>query len=158
MLYVPLPVHVVDHVAAAQFPCPLPQTCPSCLFAIFSFPLSLTFCQMVPQFGASLPPTLAVAPQQMVGSLGCCVDTGKSAAEEDAALPAVLGVAECSLPDVPIQSDPGRCLDSQGLGKCEGEGYLEIPEGSKVHAQSSGDTLCCAPNKSKPRIHKHTPR
>ena len=130
--YVRLPVLVADHVAAAQLHCPLPQVYPSCLLANFSFPPSSFGCQMLPQSGASLPLTLAVAPQQMVGSLGCCVDTGKSAAEEDAALPAVLGVAECSLPDVPIQSDPGRCLDSQGLGKCEDEGYLEIPEGGKV--------------------------
>ena len=68
----------------------------------------------------------------MVGRLGCCVDTSKSAAEEGAALPAVLGVAGCSLSDVPIQSDLGRCLDCQGLGRCEGEGYPGIPAGSKV--------------------------
>ena len=70
----------------------------------------------------------------MVGRLDCCVDTGKSAAEEDAALPAVLRVAECSLAecslsDILLQNDPGRCLDCQGLGKCEGEGYLQTPEG-----------------------------
>ena len=135
MCDVPLPVLVVDHVAVAQFPCPLPQACPSCLLANLSFPPSPSFSQMLPQSGASLPLTVAVAPQQMVGRLGCCVGTGKSVAEEGAVLPAVLGVTECSLPDVPIQSDPGHCLDCQGLGRCEGEGYLEIPEGSKVHAQ-----------------------
>ena len=82
---------------------------------------------MLPQSGVSLSLTDAVAPQQMVGRLGCCVDTDKSAAEEGAALPAVLGVAECSLSDVLIRNDPGHCLDYQGLGRCEGEGYLEIP-------------------------------
>ena len=87
---------------------------------------------MLSQSGASLPLILAAGSQQMVGRLGCCVDTGKSAAEEGAALPAVLGVAECSLSGVVIQNDPGRCLDCQGLGRCEGEGYLGIPEGSKV--------------------------
>ena len=158
MCDVPLPVHVVDHVAAAQFPCPLAQAYPSCLLANFSFPPSPSFSQMLPQSGASLPLTVSAAPQQRAGSLGCCVDTGKSAAEEGAALPAVLGVTECSLSDVLIQSDPGRCLDCQGLDRCEGEGYRGIPEGSKVHAQSSGDTLCRASHKSKPRMHKRTPR
>ena len=131
MYYVPLPVLVADFVAAAQFLCPLPQACPSCLLANVSFPPSPSACQMLPQSGASLPLTLAAVPQQMVGRLGCCVDTGKSAAEEGAALPAVLGVAECSQSDVLIQIDPGRCLDCQGLGRCEDEEYLEIPEGSK---------------------------
>ena len=87
---------------------------------------------MLSQSGVSLPLTVSAVPQQMVGKLGCCVDTGKSVAEEGAVLPAVLGVAECSLSDVVIQNDPGRCLDCQGLGRCEGEGYLGIPEGSKV--------------------------
>ena len=68
----------------------------------------------------------------MVGRLGCCVGTGKSAVKEGAALPAVLGVAECSPSDGLIQSDPGHCLDCQGLGRCVGEGYLGIPEGNKV--------------------------
>ena len=68
----------------------------------------------------------------MVGRLGCCVDIGKSAAEEGAALPAVLGVAGCSPSDGLIQSDPGHCLDCQGLGRCEGEGHPGIPERSKV--------------------------
>ena len=135
MFYVPLPVLVADFVAVAQFPSPLLQAYPSSLLANFSFPPSPSPCQMVPQSGGSLPLTVSAAPQQRVGRLGCCVDTGKSAAEEGAALPAVLEVAECSLPDVPIQNDPGCCLDCQGLGRCEGEGYLEIPEGSKVHAQ-----------------------
>ena len=84
---------------------------------------------MLPQSGASLPPTVAVAPQQMVVELGCCVDTGKSAAEEGTALPAVLGVAECSPSDVPPQSDPRGVLDYQCLGRCGGGGYLGIPEG-----------------------------
>ena len=132
MYYVPLPVLVVDHVAAAQFHCPLPQAYPSCLLANFLFPLSPSFCQMISQSGASLSLTVSAVSQQMVGRLGCCVDTGKSAAEEGAALPAVLGVAECSLSVVVIQNDPGHCLDCQGLGRCEGEGYLEIPERSKV--------------------------
>ena len=87
---------------------------------------------MLSQSGASLSLTVAAVSQQIVGRLGCCVDTGKSAAEEGAALPVVLGVAECNPSDVPIQNDPGRGLDCQGLGRCEGEGYLEIPEGGKV--------------------------
>ena len=70
----------------------------------------------------------------MVGRLGCCVDTALDTAyiscKRSAALSAVTGVAECSLSDVLLQNNPGRCLDCQGLGRCEGEGYLETPEGS----------------------------
>ena len=65
---------------------------------------------MLSQSGSSLPLTLAADFQQMVGRLGCCVDTGKSAAEEGAALPVFLGVAGCSPSDVLIQSDPCRIL------------------------------------------------
>ena len=133
MCYIPsLPVLVADHVAAAQFPCPLPQARSSCLLANCSFSPSPSACQILPQSGASLPLTVAAVPQQMVGRLGCCVDIGKSAAEEGAALPAVLGVTECSLSDVLILSDPRHCLDCQGLGRCEGEGYLGIPEGNGI--------------------------
>ena len=88
-------------------------------------------CQMVPQFGALLPLTVAVALQQTVGRSWCCADTDISTAEEGAPLPADLWVAECSPSDVPLQNDPGRGLDCQGLGKCEVGGYLETPERGK---------------------------
>ena len=89
---------------------------------------------MLSQSGASLSVTVAAAPQQRVVELGCCVDTGKSAAEEGAALPAALGVAECSLSDVPPQSDPRGVLGCQGLGSYGGGGYLGIPEGVNSQA------------------------
>ena len=98
---------------------------------IFHFHLHLLLVKCsLDQSGALLPLTIAVAPQQMVGRLGCCVDTAYISCKRSAALPAVLGVAECSLSDVLLQTDPGRCLDCQGLGRCEGEGYLETPEGN----------------------------
>ena len=61
--------------------------------------------------------------------LGCCVDTGKPTAKESVALPAALGVTECSVFDAPPQSDKRGVLDCQGLGRCGEGGYLGIPEG-----------------------------
>ena len=65
----------------------------------------------------------------MVVELVHCADTGIPAAKEDVALPAVLGVAGCSLFDAPPQSDHRGVLDCQGLGRCGGGGHLGIPEG-----------------------------
>ena len=81
--------------------------------------------------GASLPPTVAAAPQQRVAGLGCYADTGLPAAKEGGARPAAHEVAECSPSDVPPQCDPGRAQDYQGLCRCEGGGHLGIPEGVK---------------------------
>ena len=81
---------VADHVAADQLHCLLPQAYPSCPLANLSFSPSPPVCQMVPQFGALLPLTVAVALQQMVGRLRCCADTDISAPEEGAPLLAVL--------------------------------------------------------------------
>ena len=86
---------------------------------------------MLSRPGASLPLTVAVAPQQTVAGLGCCADTGTQAAKEDVALPAAHEVAGCSLSDAPPQSDHRGVLDYQGLGRCGGGGYLGIPEGYK---------------------------
>ena len=77
---------------------------------------------------ASLPLTVAAAPQQRAAGLGCCVDTGKPAAKEGVVLPAAHKVDRCSLLDAPPQSDHTDVLDCQGLGRCEGGGHLGIPE------------------------------
>ena len=84
------------------------------------------FCQP----GASLPLTVAVAPQQRGAGLGCCADTDTQAAKEGVVLPAAHEVAGCSLSDVPPQSDPRGVLGC-GLGRWGGGGCPEIPEGSK---------------------------
>ena len=88
-------------------------------------------CHILP----SEPVTVAVAPQQKVGGLDRHLDTGKPVAEEGAALPAALGVAGCSLPDVLLQGDPRGDLDWQDLGSYEGEGYLGIPKGGNRFIQ-----------------------
>ena len=80
---------------------------------------------MLSQSGALLPLTGAAAPQQRVGRLGCCVDTGTLVAKEGVALPAAHRVAECSLFDAPPQSDPGCGLDCQDLSRLGGEVYPE---------------------------------
>ena len=84
-------------------------------------------CHILP----SEPVTVAVAPQQKVAGLDCHLDTGKPVAEEGAALPAALGVAGCTLPDVLLQGDPRGDLDWQDLRSYEGGGYLGIPNGGK---------------------------
>ena len=95
------------------------------------FPPSHAACHKLSQSAASLSLTVATAPRQRVAGLDYCVDTGKAAAKEGAALPAAHGVAGCSLFDVPPQSDHRGVLDCQGLGRCEGGGHLEIPDGGK---------------------------
>ena len=62
------------------------------------------------------PLIVAVAPQQRVFELGRCGDTGRPAAQEGAALPAVHRVAGCSLSDAPPQIVPQGDQDCQGLG------------------------------------------
>ena len=75
-----------------------------------------------------MPLTVAAASQQKVVVLVCCGGTGIPAVKAGAVLLAALGAAVCSLPDVPPLSDPQAGLDCQGLDRCEGQGYLGIPE------------------------------
>ena len=96
--------------------------------AALPFPPSPVVYYVFPWSGASLPLTVAAAPQQRVVELGCCADTGTQAAKVGVVLPAVHEVAVCSLSDAPPQSDPRGVLDCQGLHRCEGGGYLGIPD------------------------------
>ena len=92
---------------------------------------------MALQFGPSLPPVVAVAPQQRVVGLECCADTGVRAAQEGVVLPVAHGVAGCSPSDAPPQSDPRESLDSEGLQNCGGEGSLGTPGGgrNRIHEE-----------------------
>ena len=68
-------------------------------------PPSQAGCHMVPQSELSLPPTVAVPPQQRVVGLEHSVDTGVPAAQVGAVPPVVHGVAGCSYSYAPPQND-----------------------------------------------------
>ena len=86
---------------------------------------------MLSQSAALLPLTAAVAPRQRVVVPVHCADTGTQAVKEGVALPAALGVAGYTLPDVPPLSDHRHVLDYQGLDRCKGGGHPGIPVGVK---------------------------
>ena len=98
---------------------------------------------MAPQSGPSLPPVVAVAPQQRVVELECCGDTGVQAAQEGAPPQAAHGVAGCTPSDAPLQTGPRGGLGSEGLHSCGGEESLGTPEGgNRIHEECS----CFSPN------------
>jgi len=90
-------------VGDVQSLCPSPSV-PS-PFPPSPHPPSQAGCHMVPQSELSLPPTVAVAPQQRVVGLEHFVDTGVPAAQVGAVPPVVHGVAGCSHFDVPPQNE-----------------------------------------------------
>ena len=120
----------VNHVVDALSHCLSPADS-SWPHATLPFPPLPAACHMFSRPGASLPVTVAAAPRQRAVELGCCAGTGKPVEKEGVVLPAAHRVAECSPSDAPPQCDPGHGLDCQGLGRCEGEGHLGIPEGDK---------------------------
>ena len=87
-------------------------------------PPSQAGCHMVPQSELSLPPTVAVAPQQWVVGVEHCVDTGVPAAQVGAVPPVVHGVVGCSHFDVPPQNGQWSSLGSLDLGRCWEGGHL----------------------------------
>ena len=87
--------------------------------------------KVLPQSGPSLPPVVAVAPQQRVVELERCGDTGVPAAQESVPPPTAHGAVGCSPSDAPPQSEPQDDLDCQGQGSWEAGGSLEIPRGKK---------------------------
>ena len=121
---------VAAFVAAdVQSPCPSPSV-PSPFSASPYLP-SQTGRKVPPQSGPSLPPVVAVAPQQRVVELECCGDIGVLAAQESVPPPTAHGVVGCSPSDAPPQSDPQDDLDCQGQGSWGAGGSLEIPRGKK---------------------------
>ena len=91
---------------------------------------------MALQSGPSLPPVVAAAPQQRVVGLECCGDTGVRAAQEGAPPPVAHGVAGCSPPDAPLQTEPRDGLDSEGLDRYGGEECPGTPGGGNgIHEE-----------------------
>ena len=105
-------------------------------------PPSQAGCHMVPQSELSLPPTVAVPPQQRVVGLEHSVDTGVPAAQVGAVPPVVHGVAGCSHFDVPPQNERWSSLGCLDEGRYWEGGLLETPgEKKDVTMYNNADSL-----------------
>ena len=133
------PTHVLEVAVEdvqSLYPSPwVPWPCPPS-----PHPPSQAGCHMVPQSELSLPPTVAVPPQQRVVGLEHFVDTGVPAAQVGAVPPVVHGVAGCSHFDAPPQNDRWSSLGCLHVGRCWEGGRLGTPgEKGDVTMYSNND-------------------